>query len=294
MTNDQTPLLSGARHPAVVTDDERHSTDEILRSLASVTEYPHELGRFASTSVDDLMAWLCWDDGMQPFYGAMEDHFGFQTEEQEWLLFSRPETTVYILADFIASKAPVRPIGAVKVLGRSCLKAGVFRMLVRHAEHVVGRVPHVGPSANLLESLSKEQLGRVLLRAGYYFPGFYASDRVWNSLDLSKPAAAATAVAFLSAAVLTRSAPSLAEWLLGSCAIGLLLLMPALLAVALFSLPVLLLRHPLRPGVRTYRDLVEILVSERDRRDVLAETEPCTQGCESPAAAPPNGYQSLP
>lgn len=275
--------MTGAGEPlgdscgATMSEEQRYTVEEVLEVLKDLCDGPADK-RFAGVPLRDWVFWATIDDGdwenLRAVCVQLETLFGFSATDQERVLLDTDSATTKDLAEFIAARAVRRPIRPLRLLGRKCEKAGLFRMLEETTGEIVGREVRIAPSTEIRKVLGKSQLRQLLSRLALYFPYLGSAPGLWYHSWISRIVSACLGLALILGAIVALSGVSHAtDFNSLSVKIGGPATLVALLLVAfvVITTPVLLVLRwliggntgPLDSRIKTYRDLVEILARQK-------------------------------
>jgi hypothetical protein len=269
--------------------NERYTTEEVLGVLWAT--YPWKTSddpsdTFADMRLDEYDDWCLVSRYTRAFLGFfknLEDMFCFKATEEEWLPLAKKKTTMRELAQFIAERAPRREIRPLRILGRDCLSAGIFRQIQQVVSHVLRNDTGTAPSTPLRNALTKSQRERLRLCLYPLFPKLGADSKLWHHSLLDT----LTFVSFwgiVAATLLGGLLTAIPEsWSIGPLLVVLggfitfagLLLIPVFILMLVTSGLVNRNRGPFNLRIRTFRDLVMALQDHLGRSGG-AHTQPVT------------------
>jgi hypothetical protein len=196
---------------------------------------------------------------------TISDMFGFAATEEECEPLAQGRTTMREIAEFIAARAPYRDFAPVTILGKRCPEAGIFRELEHSTEWILGQAVRVGPSTRLDAVLSKQQRERLAGRLRVLFRGLERAPELWRKSVLGSGAWWSITLAMVCAIVGTLLAAIGAEFpviLGGFCSALGLCMVPVFVLLAIAAGVASIGKGPFDRGIKTYRDLVNVLKTE--------------------------------
>ena len=246
----------------------RYTVKQVLEVLRRIAPY------HADYPMDRFRAVQLWDYAEDPLrrsyrqlFSMLEDMWCVGATEDEWqALADNDEITVLQLAEFISQRAPLCEIRPLRILGRDCLEAGIFREVAAAAIRITGTSTEVGPSTALKDALDKRQLERLKNRLWLYFPSIHSIPRllhesVWQTLG-AIGALAVFGLTFLSLFTHVGTDSLLRQVLFSIGAISAafaLWLLPLWILVLILGWVLNRNRGPFRDEIQTFRDLVMAL-----------------------------------
>jgi hypothetical protein len=222
------------------------------------------------------------------FFQRLQRSLRFKTEDEEWADLARDKTTMRELAEFIAARAPYREIKPVSLLGRECPEAGIFCEMEQITNDILNREVHVRPSTTLRSVMSKEHCKEFASRLFLFFPDIYSAKRLWRRSRISNLAGWSVGlfiVLALGGVILLELGQRL-PWGIGTpllvpgafAGMGALCLLPAMPLLGLLAMVWGIGKGPFDKTIRTYRDFVRALNTERRFPESVAIVPPLTHG----------------
>ncbi len=266
--------------------DRNLTVDEVLTVLHEISFWVRSKPRedFPKMLLDDYDE-RCWglkEKHMLPFFENLQDVFLFKAMRKEWLSLINAKTTMRQVAEFIAARAPYDEIKPLCILGRPCLKAGIFQTLADSTHRITGAEAHIGPSTPIRDVMNASQRYQLLGRFWYWCKDAHTIPR------LSRISRLATAFwwcfaivvvgggfGYLAKALSDDGFPPGEIWSLLS-EFALTLAFYALLALPFLWAMGWLRKNsdPLHKSVRTFRDLVVLMEPHlREWRPASAQPE---------------------
>jgi hypothetical protein len=275
---------------------ERYSVDQILTVLHRISffaslEHDSPLVGFPEMKLGDTDDWVGLFEfrrkrEYRTFFQRLQRILRFKAADEEWAELARDKTTMRELAEFIAARASYREIKPVNLLGRECLEAGIFREMDQITNDILNGEVHVGPSTTLRSVMSKEHCKELASRLFLFFPDIYSAEGLWRRSRISNLAGWCVGlfiVLALGGVILLELGQRL-PWGIGTpllvpgafAGMGALCLLPVMPLLGLLTMVLGIGKGPFDRTIRTYRDLVRALKTERRFPECVAIVPPLT------------------
>lgn len=157
----------------------KYTKEEILQIIRANNDQLNQLGidgwhtddlKFELTITDWIEDFnlLDWDE-LAVFYDKM---FQLNLSQSDWqkIMLPKKEKTLGDFCEFIANHAVKPEIKPIKLLGRSCEEASIFRYLTNKLKSVNSNIETISPSSVVSEYL-EENWQEIILQANLIAPG---------------------------------------------------------------------------------------------------------------------------